>query len=155
MSGCLKLRSKWKLAWDPQHPQVSQRMFQWYDWHDLYRRASEAIPRDTPVSRGTPMTMHCFVDASRGSDRATRRSRTGILTFCNLALIIWFCKCQNTVEASTFGSGLQAKSVQPSHSSWIYPLYIECPLFPARIGGHPYCRCKPCPLLDRSFHPWR
>ncbi len=39
---------------------------------------------------------------------ATRRSRTGILIFCNRAPIIWHSKRQNTVEASTFGSKFQA-----------------------------------------------
>jgi hypothetical protein len=54
------------------------------------------------------MSTHCFVDASHGSDRATRRSQTGILLFCNKAPIFWRSKRQNTVEASTFGSEFQA-----------------------------------------------
>ena len=54
------------------------------------------------------MTTHCFVDASHGSDRATRRSQTGILIFCNKAPVMWYSKRQNTVEASTFGSEFQA-----------------------------------------------
>ena len=55
------------------------------------------------------MSTHCFVDASHGSDRTTRRSQTGILLFCFNAPIIWHSKRQNTVEASTFGSEFQAK----------------------------------------------
>ena len=54
------------------------------------------------------MSTHCFVDASHGSDRVTRRSQTGILIFCNKAPILWHSKRQNTVEASTFGSEFQA-----------------------------------------------
>ncbi len=32
------------------------------------------------------------------------QSHTGIIIFCNRAPIIWYSKCQNTVETSTFGS---------------------------------------------------
>ena len=106
--GYLKLYPKRKIAFDPQHPEISERAFCKFDWHDFYRDAKEAIPGDMPKSRGNVMSTHCFVDASHGSDRATRRSQTGILIFCNRAPIIWFSKRQNSVEASTFGSEFQA-----------------------------------------------
>jgi Reverse transcriptase (RNA-dependent DNA polymerase) len=108
MFGYLKLYPKRKLAFDPQHPTISERAFCTFDWNDFYRDAKEAIPGDMPKPRGNTMSTHCFVDASHGSDRATRRSQTGILIFCNRAPIIWFSKRQNTVEASTFGSEFQA-----------------------------------------------
>jgi hypothetical protein len=54
------------------------------------------------------MSKHCFVDASHCSDRATRRSQTGILIFCNKAPIIRNIKQQNSVEARQFGSEFQA-----------------------------------------------
>lgn len=106
--GYLKSHPKRKLAFDPQHPRISELRFKQYDWHDFYRDAAEAIPGDMPEPRGNIMSTHCFVDASHGSDRATRRSQTGILIFCNKAPIIWYSKRQNTVEASTFGSEFQA-----------------------------------------------
>ena len=106
--GYLKSHPKRKLAFDPQHPVINEKRFCQHDWHDFYRDASEAIPRDMPIPRGNPMTTHCFVDASHGSDRATRRSQTGILIFCNKAPVMWHSKRQNTVEASTFGSEFQA-----------------------------------------------
>ena len=108
MFGYLKLHPKRRLAFDPQHPAISERMFMRHDWHDFYRGAEEAIPGDMPPPRGNTMSTHCFVDASHGSDRATRRSQTGIIIFCNKAPIMWFSKRQNTVEASTFGSEFQA-----------------------------------------------
>ena len=106
--GYLKIYSKRKIAFDHQHPSISERMFKTYDWYDFYRDATEAIPDDMPLPRGNIMSTHCFVDASHGSDRTTRRSQTGILLFCNKAPIIWHSKRQNTVEASTFGSEFQA-----------------------------------------------
>ncbi|KAI2511667.1 Reverse transcriptase (RNA-dependent DNA polymerase) [Fragilaria crotonensis] len=108
MFGYLKLYPKRKLAFDFQHSNISEKMFKAYDWYDFYRDAAEAIPIDMPPPRGNPMTTHCFVDASHGSDRATRRSQTGILLFCNKAPVIWHSKRQNTVKASTFGSEFQA-----------------------------------------------
>ena len=106
--GYLKIHLKRKLAFDAQHPMISERMFKKCDWSDFYRGVEEAIPGDMPNPRGNAMSTHCFVDASHGSDRATRRSQTGILIFCNKAPIIWHSKRQNTVEASTFGSEFQA-----------------------------------------------
>ena len=108
MFGYLKLHPKRKLAFDAMHPRINEKMFQQHDWYDFYRDVKEAIPSDMPAPRGNMMSTHCFVDASHGSDRSTRRSQTGILIFCNRAPIIWFSKRQNTVEASTFGSEFQA-----------------------------------------------
>ena len=83
--GYLKLYPKRKIAFDPQHPAINERMFRKSDWTDFYRDVKEAVPGDMPAPRGNPMSTHCFVDASHGSDRATRRSQTGILIFCNKA----------------------------------------------------------------------
>ena len=107
--GYLKAVAKRKLAFDALHPRIDEQRFKTYDWFDFYRDAKEAIPTDMPgVPRGNPMSTHCFVDASHGSDLMTRRSQTGILIFCNEAPIICHSKRQNTVEASTFGSEFQA-----------------------------------------------
>ena len=69
---------------------------------------SKVIPDNMPTPRGHSMSTHCFVDASHGSDRVTRRSQSGILIFCNRVPIIWYSKRQNTVETSTLGSEFQA-----------------------------------------------
>jgi hypothetical protein len=108
MFGYLKQQPKRKLGFDAQHPMINEKIFKRHDWNDFYRGVEEAIPQDMPKPRGNMMPTHCFVDASHGSDRATRRSQTGILIFCNKAPIIWHSKRQNTVEASTFGSEFQA-----------------------------------------------
>ena len=108
MFGYLKMHPKRKIAFDPQHPKINERMFKRYDWQDFYRDVNEAILDKMPEPRGNVMTTHCFVDASHGSDSVSRRSQTGILLFCNKAPIIWFSKRQNTVETSTFGSEFQA-----------------------------------------------
>ena len=54
------------------------------------------------------MTTHFFVDANHTSEKVTRRSQTGILIFCNIALIMWFIKWQNSVKTLTFGLELTA-----------------------------------------------
>jgi hypothetical protein len=45
------------------------------------------------------------------SNLVTRRSHSGIIIFCNRAPIIWYSKCQNTVETSTFGSEFVAARI--------------------------------------------
>ena len=60
------------------------------------------------------MSTHCFADANHAGDKTTRRSVTGILKFCNRALIVWHSKRQNGVETLMFVSELtdMKKSVE-------------------------------------------
>ena len=83
---------------------ISEDRFQKFDWEDLYPDACEPIPLDMPRPRGKSVLTHCFVDANHSVDKTARRSMTGIITFCNRALIIWHSKRKNGVETSTFGS---------------------------------------------------
>ena len=56
------------------------------------------------LPRGESVSTHCFVDSDHAGNTVTRRSQTGLLLFVNRAPIVWYSKCQNTVETSTFGS---------------------------------------------------
>jgi hypothetical protein len=43
-------------------------------------------------------------DSDHAGDKRTRRSCTGFLIFCNMALIDWVSKKQATIETSVFGA---------------------------------------------------
>jgi hypothetical protein len=43
-------------------------------------------------------------DSDHAGDKRSRRSRTGFLIFCNMALIDWVSKKQATIETSVFGA---------------------------------------------------
>ena len=45
-----------------------------------------------------------MVDSDHAGDKRIRRSRTGFLIFCNMALIDWISKKQPTIETSVFGA---------------------------------------------------
>ena len=75
---------------------------------ELYPDAMEYRPGNAPKPRGRKVQITCFVDADHAGDKITRRSRTGILIYINKSPIIWWCKRQNTVETSTYGSELVA-----------------------------------------------
>jgi hypothetical protein len=47
--------------------------------------------------------MNAFIDASHARNQITHCSHTGILTYLNKGLIIWYSKAQHTVKTSTFG----------------------------------------------------
>ena len=106
--GYLKTSPRRRLFFDPDHPKISEDRFQRFDWIDFYKGAVEQLPMDAPVPRGWEVSIHCFVDASHASDKATRRSQTGILMFINKAPVIFYSKRQNSVETSTFGSEFTA-----------------------------------------------
>ena len=100
----LKKLPKRKLYFDPNKPMISEDRFQKFYWEDLYPEACKPIPLDMPRPRGKYVSTHCFVDANHEADKTTRRSMTGIIIFCNRALIIWHRKRKNGVETSTFRS---------------------------------------------------
>ncbi len=106
--GYLKHEPKKKIAFDPDHPRINQKIFTKYDWTDFYKDAQEPIPPNAPAPRGKAVSTHCFVDANLAGDTVTRRSQMGILLFVNKAPITWLSKRTNTVESSTFGSELVA-----------------------------------------------
>ena len=75
---------------------------------EIYPDAIEELPHDMPEPLGESVQINTFVDADHAGDKLTRRSQTGILIFCNMTLINWSSKKQNTVETSTFGSEMVA-----------------------------------------------
>lgn len=71
---------------------------------EMYPDAEEEIAPSTPKPLGKAVQLNVFVDANHAGDTVTRRSRTGIIIFANMAPIFWLSQKQPTVEASTFGS---------------------------------------------------
>ena len=54
------------------------------------------------------MSVIGIVDASHATDLVMRCSVTGYLVFLGKAVIMWYCKRQNMVETSSYGSELVA-----------------------------------------------
>ena len=77
-------------------------------WEEIYGDITEPVPPDAPEALGAPVTISVFVDSDHASNVVTRRSHTGVLIFVQNALIMSYCKRQNTVESATFGSELVA-----------------------------------------------
>jgi hypothetical protein len=102
--GYLKKHNNRSLGMNPGRPVVDESRFVKCDWSDHYPDAIVDKPRNMPKPLGKEVTIHVFWDASHAANRVTRRSHTGILVYCNKALVTWYSKRQNTVESSTFGS---------------------------------------------------
>ena len=100
----LKKYSRSSMVFDDARPEYDEARFIQSDWTECYPGAKEVIPRNAPKPRGKSVSTTCFVDADHAGCRVTRRSHTGIIIFVNKAPILWYSKCQNTIEASTFGS---------------------------------------------------
>ena len=94
-----------KLAYDSKTPEVNGSAFNNnVDWKDFYGDAEKELPPKIPETRGNVVRISAFVDANHAGNVVTRLSHSGIIIFVQNALIIWFSKRQNTVEAETFGS---------------------------------------------------
>ena len=81
------------------------------DWKEFYGDVQEEDPPRMPEPLGHGMGTTVFVDSDHASNVLTRRSHSGLLIFCNNALVMTFCKRQNTVESSTFSSELVAMRI--------------------------------------------
>ena len=97
------------MAYDPMYEQKYENLFEVVgryldEWKDFYSDAQEIMSRNMPESLGKYVAIKAYVDANHAVNMANRRSHSGIIIYVNNALIIWYSKLQNTVEASSFGS---------------------------------------------------
>lgn len=96
------------------------------------------------------MVISCFVEANHVGNRITCHSHTGIILFCNPAPIIWFAKCQNTVETSTFGSEFIAARIAVK---LIESLCYKLHMFGIPIDGPANKFCDNNGVVINSTHP--
>ena len=106
--GYLKHYKKWKLAVDPTPVHVNEDDFTERKWEELYPGIKEELPHNMPEPKGSGVTLTSYFDADHASDVVSRRSVTGVLMFANSMPVRWYCKRQNTVETSTYGSEIVA-----------------------------------------------
>ncbi len=59
---------------------------------------------DMPETLGKDLDVPMMCDSDHEGDNRTRRSRTGFLIICNMALIDWVSKKEATIETSVFGA---------------------------------------------------
>ena len=102
--GYLRLKHNTRLIFDPTYPKINEDDFPKFDWTEFYGDVTEAIPTDMPPPLGKEVDLRMMVDSDHAGDKQTRRSRTGFLIYCNMALIIWLSKRQPTIETSVFGA---------------------------------------------------
>jgi hypothetical protein len=101
----LKGRHNSRLALDPSYPTIDESKFNSNaDWTAFYGDVTEAVPPNAPEPRGKEVDIRLLVDSDHAGDKSTRRSRTGYMIFCNMALIDWLSKRQATIEGSVFGA---------------------------------------------------
>ena len=83
------------------YPVINENRFQYCEWAEFYKDASEAIPGNNTIYIGNCMSEHCFVDAEHFGYTDTRMSQTGIVLFYNNAPITWFRKKHNLVQSGS------------------------------------------------------
>jgi hypothetical protein len=71
------------------------------DWKEFYREVQEELQPKMTKPQGQGVTISAFVDANHAGNKVTRHLHTGIIIFVLNALILWYSKRQNTVEAAT------------------------------------------------------
>ena len=85
------------------------------NWTEQYPYAKEDIPPDRPNSYGPSIKITCFVDSDHAHEKKNRRSVTGFIICLNGMPLIWYCKRQGSVEASTYGAEFVALRTAVEH----------------------------------------
>jgi hypothetical protein len=93
-----------RLIFDPTYPKIDMGQFSKYNWTKFYGNVEEVIPVDIHEPLGKDLDVHMMCDSDHAGDKRIRRSRTGFLIFCNMALIDWVSKKKATIETSVFGA---------------------------------------------------
>jgi hypothetical protein len=76
-----------------------------YDWiNSVYGPNPEELPTNMPPPLGNMFRTTTYEDANLVHCLVTGRSMSGIIHLVNQTPIQWFCKKQNVVETSTYGS---------------------------------------------------
>ena len=78
---------------------------------NLYVGADEEIPPNALEPRKKIVQVSFFANYDNAGYRATWRSQTVIILYCNSAPIIWYSKRHNTVESSNFGENFVALQI--------------------------------------------
>ena len=75
-----------------------------YNWTQFYGEVQEPKPLNAPLPRGKEVNCRLFVDSDHAGDQSSRRSRSDLIVFLNMASIKWVSKRQISVETSVFGT---------------------------------------------------
>ena len=96
----------------PSYPDIDSDQFHRHDWRVLYgKELKEDIPSNTPEPLRMKFILQTYVDADHSGDRLTRRSRSGMLVFMNIAPVYWLSKKQTSVDTISFGSEFVAMKI--------------------------------------------
>jgi hypothetical protein len=91
------------VTFDPKTPMVDESAFNnGADWKEFYGEVQEELPPKMSKPRGQRVTISAFIDANHARNKVTKCSHTGIIIYIQNALILWYSKRQNTVEAGSY-----------------------------------------------------
>ena len=96
------------MTYDPMYEPTGWNMFEvvgiYLDgWKDFYPDAQEIVPRHMMEALGKYVVIKSYVDANCAGNMENRRFYSSTIIYVNNAPVVWYSKCQNTVEASSFG----------------------------------------------------
>jgi hypothetical protein len=58
-----------RIVFDPRYPNIDMTVFKEFDWKHFYGDVHEAIPPNTPLTRGKDADLHIFVDSDYANDQ--------------------------------------------------------------------------------------
>ena len=92
------------MIFDPTYPDIDYDAFPECKWTEFYGNVREVIPPNVLEPQVWLVQLRMYIDSDHAGDKQTRRSGTGMMIFCNTAMIEWVSKKQVTIESSVFGA---------------------------------------------------
>ena len=94
--------------------------------------------------------MTCFVDSDHAGDCVSRRSKTGVLIYCDSSPILWHGKKQTSIETSSCGSEFSAMKTGIELVEGLrYKLHMMC----VGLDGPTYVRADNMSVVHNSSNP--
>jgi hypothetical protein len=133
------------VAFDPKTPVVDESVFNnSTDWKEFYGEVQKELPPKMPKPQGQRVTISAFVDANHAGNKVTRCSHTGIIIYVQNALILWYSKRQNTLEAATFRSEMVALRIC---KELIIAICYKLRMFGLEVDGPTNVFCDNCGVV--------
>jgi hypothetical protein len=133
------------VAFDLKTPVVEESSFNnCSDWKVFNGEVQEELPPKMLKLQGQRVTISAFVDANHTGNKDMRCLHTAIIIYIHNALILWYSKRHNTVEAATFGSEMVALRVC---KELIVAMHYKLRMFGIEIDGPANIFCDSCGVV--------
>jgi hypothetical protein len=81
-----------RVVFNPMYPDIDMGAFNTVNWKPMYGDVKEVLPLNAPPPRGKEIDLRLYVDSDHADEKFMQGSRTGLVIYWNMALLVWYFK---------------------------------------------------------------